>query len=115
MLDFTYIGDLVKGMANVVSQPGARNQIFNLTYGKGRSIAEMVHILTDHFPSVKVEYLPKDKLMPDRGTLSVEKARKLIGYEPEFPLERGFVNYINWYKAIFKESGGSGNLSLLFG
>ena len=115
MLDFTYIGDLVKGMANVVSQPGARNQIFNLTYGKGRSIAEMVHILTEHFPSVKVEYLPKDKLMPDRGTLSVEKARKLIGYEPEFPLERGFVNYINWYKAIFKESGGSGNLSLLFG
>jgi nucleoside-diphosphate-sugar epimerase len=53
--------------------------------------------------------------MPDRGTLSVDKARKLIGYEPEFPLERGFVNYIDWYKELFKDFGGSGNLSLLFG
>lgn len=115
MLDFTYIGDLVNGMIQVLSQPGARNQIFNLTYGKGRSITEMVSILTEHFPSVKVEYLPKDKLMPDRGTLSVEKARKLIGYEPEFPLERGFVNYIDWYKGLFKDFEGSGKLNLLFG
>jgi nucleoside-diphosphate-sugar epimerase len=74
-----------------------------------------VSILTEHFPTVKVEYLPKDKLMPDRGTLSVEKARKLIGYEPEFPLERGFVNYIDWYKGLFKDFEGSGKLNLLFG
>jgi len=53
--------------------------------------------------------------MPDRGTLSVEKARKLIGYEPEFPLERGFVNYIDWYKGLFKDFEGSGKLNLLFG
>ena len=36
--------------------------------------------------------------MPERGTLSIEKARKILGYEPNFPIDKGFVNYIQWYR-----------------
>jgi len=79
----------------------AINQTFNLTYGQGRSISEMVDILTEHFPHVKVYSTERDQFMPERGTLSVEKARKLIGYDPKFPLEKGFPKYIAWYKSIF--------------
>jgi nucleoside-diphosphate-sugar epimerase len=39
--------------------------------------------------------------MPERGTLSVEKAKKMIGYNPQNPLEIGFSKYIEWYKSIF--------------
>jgi len=99
-LDFTYINDLVHGVTRVIEDEKSKNQILNLTYGKSRSIGEMANILKDHFPEIKINYLPKDKLMPDRGTLSVEKAKKLIGYDPQYPLERGFVDYINWYKSI---------------
>jgi nucleoside-diphosphate-sugar epimerase len=38
--------------------------------------------------------------MPERGTLSVEKARRLLGYEPQFPVDKGFVRYIEWYKQL---------------
>lgn len=99
-LDFTYIDDLVAGVINVLENPNAKNQIFNLTYGESRSIAQMADILAKHFPEVKISYLPKDKLTPDRGTLSVDKARKLINYNPQYPLERGFVEYIRWYRSI---------------
>ncbi len=101
-LDFTYIGDLVQGLVKVVENDKAKGEIFNLTYGESRSLNDMVEILKAHFPNVNVNYLPKDKLTPDRGTLSVEKARKLIGYEPQYPLEKGFVKYIEWYKEFFK-------------
>ena len=57
-------------------------------------------ILKNHFADIKIKYLPKDKLMPDRGTLSVEKAKRIIGYEPQYPLSKGFVSYIEWYKAM---------------
>jgi len=40
--------------------------------------------------------------MPERGTLSVEKARQHLGYAPAYPLERGFVEYIQWYKELAK-------------
>ena len=97
-LDFTYIGDLVSGVILVLTQEKARNQTFNLTRGEGRSIAEMAGIVKDHFSGVQVKYGPKDKLMPERGTLSIDKAKELIGYEPQFPLEVGYARYIEWYK-----------------
>jgi nucleoside-diphosphate-sugar epimerase/ribosomal protein S18 acetylase RimI-like enzyme len=102
-LDFTYIGDLVSGIVCVLEHEKARNQMFNLTYGQSRSTAEMADILRQHFPEAKIKYLPKDRLTPSRGTLSVDKARRLIGYEPKCPLEKGFVDYISWYKSIWSQ------------
>jgi nucleoside-diphosphate-sugar epimerase len=99
-LDFTYIDDLVQGIERIIENPHSRNQIFNITYGKGRSIADIAEILKTEFPEMKVNYVPKDNLMPDRGTLCIEKAKKMIGYEPVFPIEKGIVKYINWYKSL---------------
>ena len=101
-LDFTYIDDLVSGTVNILANGNSRNQIFNLTHGESRSVSQMTDILIEHFPSVKIKHLPKDELMPSRGTLCVDKARQMIGYNPQFPLERGFVEYINWYKSIWE-------------
>jgi len=100
-LDFTYIDDLVSGVVNVIENEKSKNQLFNLTYGESRSVGQMADILAAHFPDVKIDYQPKDELTPDRGTLSVEKARKIIGYDPQYPLERGFVEYIKWYKDMW--------------
>ena len=101
-LDFTYIGDLVQGIRLCIERPEARNQVFNLTYGAARSLNQMVEILRPHFPGIDVKYQPRDSLMPERGTLMVDKARKLLGYAPQFPLETGFVRYIEWYKGLAK-------------
>jgi len=100
-LDFTYVGDLANGIINVIEHEQSRGEIFNLTYGASRSISDMAEILVSHFPEIKIKFKPKDKLMPDRGTLSVDKARQLIGYSPQNPLEVGFVRYIAWYKSLF--------------
>ena len=97
-LDFTYIDDLVQGIMLALEKPEARDQTFNLTYGQSRSIAEMVEILRQNFPNASVKYLERDALMPERGTLSIERAQKLLGYQPAYPLERGFADYMEWYK-----------------
>jgi nucleoside-diphosphate-sugar epimerase len=99
-LDFTYIDDLVQGVSLVIARPPARNQIFNLTYGRSRSIRELVEILQTHFPEVQVQSVERDKLMPHRGTLSVAKAVRLLGYAPQNPLEEGLGKYIQWYREL---------------
>jgi nucleoside-diphosphate-sugar epimerase len=60
----------------------------------------MADIMREQFPGIEIKHNPRDALMPERGTLSIEKARRLLGYEPRYPLERGFVEYIAWYKAL---------------
>ena len=97
-LDFTYIDDLVDGLCLAISHPGARNQVFNMTYGAARSIAELVDVLRKEFPDVAVQHVARDRLMPFRGTLNVDRARRLIGYEPRFPIEKGFEEYVAWYR-----------------
>lgn len=100
-LDFTYVKDLVKGIELVISEASGLNQTFNLTYGDSRSLADMAGIMQSNFDGLEVCYTPKDKLTPDRGTLSISKAQSLLGYQPSYPLEKGYVDYINWYKSFY--------------
>ena len=102
-LDFTYVKDLVKGIELVISKDESLNQTFNLTFGDSRSLSDMAEIMKANFKNLKVNYTPKDNLTPDRGTLSIEKARSLLGFSTEFPLEKGYVDYINWYKEFYSE------------
>lgn len=102
-LDFTYIEDLVQGLVRCIARPEARNQIFNLTFGGARSLNELAEIVKQNFPGIRVKHQPRDQLMPERGTLSIAKARDLLGYAPAFPVERGFVSYIQWYKRLAAE------------
>lgn len=101
-LDFTYIDDLVGGVVNVIENKNSRNEIFNLTYGSSRSLKEMAEVLKKYFGKVNIRSKERSKLMPERGTLSVEKAKRLIGYNPVNSIEVGYVKYIEWYKEFFK-------------
>jgi nucleoside-diphosphate-sugar epimerase len=100
-LDFTFIQDLIQGLECVIKNEKSHNEIFNLTYGQSRSLSDMVGLLQKDFPDLKVNYLPRDRLMPERGTLSVDKARDLLDYQPAFPLEKGLPEYIKWYREVW--------------
>ncbi|MDB2494381.1 NAD-dependent epimerase/dehydratase family protein [Candidatus Pelagibacter bacterium] len=97
-LDFTYIDDLVQGIILSITKPESINQIFNITFGAARSINQLAEIVMEKFPGIKLNHKTRDGLMPERGTLSIAKAQKLLGYNPQHPVEKGFVQYINWYK-----------------
>ena len=102
-LDFTYIEDLVEGITLCCSNKKAINQTFNLTYGQSKKINELVDVLTQEFPNVKILYKEREKFMPERGTLDVTKAKEKLGYSPKNSLEIGYVKYINWYKNFWKQ------------
>lgn len=99
-LDFTYIDDLVDGIGLCLSHPKARGEIFNLTYGAARTIKDLGEIVQSHFPGIKIESVPRDALMPFRGTLSVDKARRIIGYAPKYSIDLGVPKYIEWYRSL---------------
>lgn len=100
-VDFTYIDDLVSGIGRVVENGAARGHVFNLTAGRARSLNDIIKILKKDYPALKVEYIEKDAQRPERGTLSVDKARRLLGYEPRYDLERGIKSYLEWYRTFW--------------
>jgi len=102
-LDFSYIGDVVDGVVRVIGHPAARNECFNITTGGSRTLRELIDIVREHFPEVEVEYVERDALRPYRGTLKIDKARELIGYEPRTTLEDGLDRYVAWYRDLVSD------------
>ena len=102
-VDFSYIDDVVDGIVRTIEDPAARNETFNITAGGSRSLKELITIVQEHFPEVEVEYVERDALRPYRGTLSIDKAREKLGYEPQVVLEDGLDRYVAWYRDLVGE------------
>ncbi len=101
-LDFTYVKDTAHGFVLAALSPNAKNQTFNITNGKARSLRELVDLLKKHFPDLKIREEEVDKNIPLRGTLDISKAKKLLGFEPKYDLEKGLEEYVEYMKKDFK-------------
>jgi len=91
-LDFTYIKDLVNGVYCTIGNGNAFNSEFNITYGESRRLIDAARLIDDN-----IIFEERDKLLPKRGTLSVDKAKRLLGYKPVWNLEDGVKEYMRWY------------------
>ena len=96
-LDFTYIDDLVDGCWLAVKSEKAKNETFNITYGKARTLYEYVKILKKYFKDLKYEVVERDHKRPKRGTLKNDKARRMLGFRPKVNLEKGIKFYLDYF------------------
>jgi nucleoside-diphosphate-sugar epimerase len=98
--DFTYVGDIVDGLLRAGYFESAIGQEFNLASGKETKIidlANMINELTDNKAGIRFasrrKWDTKSRLLA-----SIERARKLIGYEPNTPIEGGLRKTIQWFR-----------------
>jgi len=104
-LDFTYVEDAAQGFVLAALSPQAKNETFNITRGESRKIKEFVEILQKYIPNIKTVVKEPEDRRPNRGTLDIAKARRILGYSPEYSLERGLQKYLEYIKStkLFKD------------
>ena len=100
--DFTFVADLVEGVCLVLRKPEAWRETFNMTAGEAHSLAYLAELVQRAFPEAKVVHGPADPEKPSRGTMSSAKAIRLLGYQPQWPFERGVAAYCDWYKTFLQ-------------
>ena len=45
------------------------------------------------------KFLDREKFMrPEKASLTIDKAKELLGYEPETTFEEGIKKFVKWYK-----------------
>lgn len=97
--DFTYIADLIQGLELCLIkqdwEPGMF-ETFNLTGECATSLTDLAKIVTDRFPT-EVVYKDKDPDKPSRGTMSCNRIWEKLGYAPQYDIERGMNEYMDWY------------------
>lgn len=99
-LDFTYVTDTAHGFVLAAFASEAKNETFNITRGKGRSLKELAQILQSLISDVKTIEDKPNEVRPERGTLDISKAKTLLGYEPKCSLEEGMKLYLDFVKKI---------------
>ncbi len=94
-MDFIYVKDLVKGIADVSLKAPAK-EAFHISGNKAISLIEFMNILKKHFT---FEYELKDiQDRPRRGTMNNAKAKKMLGWFPRMSIEEGISDYIKYVK-----------------
>jgi UDP-glucuronate 4-epimerase len=100
-LDFTYVDDCVDGIARGIEALAERrvvNQTINLAYGQGNTL---VHVAERIAHELDVE--PQMTLAPSllgevtHYVADLTKARELLGYDPQVPLDEGLARAVSWF------------------
>ena len=99
-LDFTFVEDLANGCILAATKKNGINETFNITYGKAETLYKFVMILSKHFKKLKYKIEKRDGFRPKRGTLSINKAKRLLNYKPIYNLEKGIKKYLNFVNII---------------
>ena len=97
--DWTYIDDIVDGFCSSLQTPFPY-EIINLGCGNPVKNARFVEILSELLgktPKIRVEDPPQSELPITFA--SIEKAKKLLGYEPKVQVEEGLREFVQWMKS----------------
>ena len=104
--DFTYIENVVQMNLRAISTPNAAalNNVYNVAYGERTNLNELLDLLKKYLSAydpkiaeVQVIYGPNRQGDVPHSLASIEKAKKLLGYDPKFDINNGIKEAVTWY------------------
>ncbi|MEO8234899.1 MAG: SDR family oxidoreductase [Flavobacterium sp.] len=104
--DFTYIDNVIQmnELAMFTQNPDAINTVFNTAFGDRTTLNDLIKNLQtelSQFDSkiaeVKMIYGPNRAGDIPHSLASIDKAKKLLGYNPKFSMKEGLKESVKWY------------------
>lgn len=104
--DFTYIDNVIQAniLALETKNPEAINQIYNVAFGERTTLNQLVDFLKQDLTEydadiakVEVRHGPNRAGDIPHSLASIDKAKSLLGYKPEYSLESGLKEAVKWY------------------
>ena len=104
--DFTYIDNVIQmnELAMTTQNPDAVNTVFNTAYGDRNTLNDLVGYLKEYLSAynpkiadVAIEYGPNRVGDIPHSLASIDKAKTLLGYDPQFSLQEGLKEAVDWY------------------
>jgi UDP-N-acetylglucosamine 4-epimerase len=104
--DFTYVDNVIQmnELAMTTTNQAAINTVYNTAYGDRNTLNNLVDYLKEYLSvynpkiaQVEVEYGPNRVGDIPHSLASIEKAKKLLGYQPQFSMQEGLKESVKWY------------------
>lgn len=104
--DFTYIDNVVQmnEKALLTENPNAVNTVYNTAYGDRTTLNDLINYLKEFLTEydtkiadVEVIYGPNRPGDIPHSLASIDKAKKLLGYNPDYSMREGLKEAVDWY------------------
>jgi UDP-glucose 4-epimerase len=98
----THIDDIAEGIVTAMGHPAGECEDFNVSASEERTVAEIARVIWEvcgEDPSeLELEHLPSFEVDVQRRWPSVEKARRLLGWEARIGLREGIAGTVEWLR-----------------
>ncbi len=101
---FTYVGDVVRGVVDLMNHPKAVGDVFNIGHGKEIIISELASMVKKITNSKsEIVYIPYDKAYEEgfedmqRRSPDITKINKLIGYKPTMDIKEILEKVVEYF------------------
>ena len=104
--DFTYVDNVIQMnvLALETTNPEAVNQIYNTAYGERTTLNDLVKYLKEYLSEFDAEIAKVEAVHgPYRAgdiphsLANVDKAKRLLGYNPRYSMREGLKEAVRWY------------------
>ena len=104
--DFTYIDNVIQmnELAMTTQNPEALNSVYNTAFGDRTTLTQLVGYLKEYLVAfdskiqdVTIVYGPNRAGDIPHSLASIDKAKRLLGYNPKFSIEDGLKEAVKWY------------------
>lgn len=96
--DFTFITDVVEANILAAEAPGVGGEVFNIACGHRTTLNELLEMVRSITGST-VETVYTDPRPGDvkHSLADIDKAQRLLGYQPRIGMEEGLQNTVEWF------------------
>jgi UDP-glucose 4-epimerase len=103
--DFVFVSDLVEAIM-LADKANAAGEVFQIASGVETSLRSLLATMKEVLPGVSmdVRYEPARAGEISRNYASIEKARRLLGFNPKTKLDQGLKDTWNWFQQNAKQA-----------
>ncbi len=98
--DFTYVDNVIEAnLKACLADEGAYGEAFNIAYGGREYLIDIYYSLTAALgKNIEPQFAEERKGDIKHSNADISKARRLLGYDPEWSFSRGIGAAIEWYR-----------------
>lgn len=102
--DYTFVDDIVSGIAAAIDYRETPYEIINLGCGRTVSLQQLVSLLEKTFgKSAILNQLPEQPGDVPQTLSDISKARKLLNYNPQTDIETGIQIFSDWFRMSYSK------------
>jgi len=99
--DYTYVSDIVHGVCRALAYDRTQFEVINLGNNQTVTLIEMVRGLEEALGvQATINWQPEQPGDVPQTWANVDKARRLLGYDPSTPYREGVRRFVEWLNDV---------------